>query len=104
MPQSYGITFPFALGNQFKSLAWMNKDIRRMCTRKKLLYKRANSSNSEVAWQQFKECSNKVKALVRKNHRDYNYGISVNAKRNPKKFWSYISSHRLRKFTMKICR
>ena len=79
---------------KFKSLAWMNKDIRKMCTRKKLLYKRAKSSGSEVAWQQFKECSNKVKALVRKSHRDYTYGISVNAKYNPKKFWSYISSLR----------
>ena len=79
---------------KFKSLVWMNKDIRKMCTRKKLLYKRAKSSDSEVAWQQFKECSNKVKALVRKSHRDYTYGISVNAKYNPKKFWSYISSLR----------
>ena len=70
----------------------MNKDIRKMCTRKKLLYKRAKSSGSGVAWQQFKECSNKVKALARKSHRDYTYGISVNAKYNPKKFWSYISS------------
>ena len=70
----------------------MNKDIRKMCTRKKLLYKRAKSSGSEVAWQKFKECSNKVKALVRKSHKDYTYGISVNAKYNPKKFWSYISS------------
>ena len=26
---------------KFKSLPWMNKDIRKMCTRKKLLYKRA---------------------------------------------------------------
>ena len=79
---------------KFKSLAWMNKDIRKMCTRKKLLYKRAKSSGSEVAWQQFKECSNKVKALVRKSHRDYTYDISVNVKYNPKKFWSYISSLR----------
>ena len=79
---------------KFKSLAWMNKDIRKMCTRKKLLYKRAKNSGSEVAWQQFKECSNKVKALGRKSHKDYTYGISVNAKYNPKKFWSYISSLR----------
>ena len=35
-----------------------------------------------------------MKALVRKSHRDYTYGISVNAKYNPKKFWSYISSLR----------
>ena len=35
--------------NKFKSLAWMNKDIRKMCTRKKLLYERAKSSGSEVA-------------------------------------------------------
>ena len=86
---------------KFKSLAWMNKDIRKMCTRKKLLYKRAKSSGSEVAWQQFKECSNKVKALVRKSHKDYTYGISVNAKYNPKKFWSYISS--LRKDCDNVC-
>ena len=86
---------------KFKSLAWMNKDIRKMCTRKRLLYKRAKNSGSEVAWQQFKECSNKVKALVRKSHKDYTYGIPVNAKYNPKKFWSYISS--LRKDCDNVC-
>lgn len=79
---------------KFKSLAWMNKDIRKMCTKKKLLYKRAKSSNSDVAWQQFKECSSKVKSLIRKSHRDYTHDISVNAKCNPKKFWSYIASQR----------
>ena len=80
--------------SKFKSLPWMTKEIRKMCTRKKLLYKRAKSSNSDVAWQQFKECSNKVKALIRKSHMDYTHDISVNAKRNPKKFWSYVSSQR----------
>ena len=92
--QSIDKSVPKKRVSKFKSLAWMNKDIRKMCTRKKLLYKRAKSSNSEVAWQQFKECSNRVKALVRKSHKDYTYGISVNAKYNPKKFWSYISSLR----------
>ena len=54
--------------SKFKSLPWMTKEIRKMCTRKKLLYKRAKSCNSDVAWQQFKECSNKVKALIRKSN------------------------------------
>ena len=99
--QSIDKSVPKKRVSKFKSLAWMNKDIRKMCTRKKLLYKRAKSSGSEVAWQQFKECSNKVKALVRKSHRDYTYGISVNAKYNPKKFWSYISS--LRKDCDNVC-
>ena len=48
----------------------MNKDVRKMCTRKKLLYKRA-------------------KRVVIGT-----YGISVNVKYNPKKFWSKISSLR----------
>ena len=63
-----------------------------MCTKKKLLYKKATSSNSDVAWQKFKECSNK--ALIRKSHKDYTYDISLNAKRYPKKFWSYVASKR----------
>ena len=58
--QSIDKSVPKKRVSKFKSLAWMNKDIRKMCTRKKLLYKRAKSSNSEVAWQQFKECSNRV--------------------------------------------
>ena len=80
--------------SKIKSLPWMTRDIRKMCTKKKLLYERAKSSNSNVAWQKFTECSNKVKALIRKSHKVYTYDISLNAKRNPKKFWSYVASKR----------
>ena len=80
--------------SKFKSLPWMTRDIRKMCTKKKLLYKRAESSNSDIAWQKFKECSNKVRAFIRKSHKDNTYNISLNAKRNPKKFWSYVASKR----------
>ena len=80
--------------SKFKSLPWMTRDIKKKCTKKKLLYKWAKSSNSDIAWQKFKECSNKVKPLIRNSHKDYTYDISLNAKRNPKKFWSYVASKR----------
>ena len=35
-----------------------------------------------------------MNALIRKSHKDYTYDISLNAKRNPKKFWSYVASKR----------
>ena len=74
------------------NLPWMNKEIRKLCTKKKMLYKRAKASKSAVAQQQFKDCSNKLKALIRKSHSSYTYSISKNFKSNPKKFWSYIAS------------
>ena len=35
-----------------------------------------------------------MKTLIRKSHKVYTYDISLNAKRNPKKFWSYVVSKR----------
>ena len=35
-----------------------------------------------------------MKTLIRKSHKDYTYDISLNAKHNPKKFWSYVASKR----------
>ena len=87
--------------SKFRSLPWVNKDVRKMCTKKKLLYKKAKCSKSDVAWCNFKQCSNKLKSLIRKNHKTYTYDISCNAKRNPKKFWSYVSS--LRKGSDNTC-
>ena len=74
------------------SLPWINKDIRKLCTKKKMLYKRSKVSKSPVALQQFKDCSNKLKAAIRKSHKNYTYDISANVKSNPKKFWSYVAS------------
>ena len=75
-----------------KNLPWMSKEIRKLCTKKKMLYKRAKLSKSAVVQQQFKDCSNRLKAMVRKSHSRYTYSISENFKSNPKKFWSYIAS------------
>ena len=57
-----------------------------------MLYKRAKRNNSEVAWQQFKEFSNKVETKIRKN--DKNFDISVNAKYNHKKIMSVASQRK----------
>ncbi len=76
------------------NLPWMTREIRKLCTKKKRLYKRAKLSKSAVAQQQFKDCSNRLKALIRKSHITYTNSISENFKSNPKKFWSYVASTR----------
>ena len=50
-----------------KSVPWMTKDIRKLCTKKKLLYKRFKKSGSIVVEQQFKDCSRKLKRAIRKS-------------------------------------
>ena len=70
----------------------MSIEIRKLCTKKKMLYKRAKLSKSAVAQQQFKDCSNRLKAMIRKSHSSHTYSISENFKSTPKKFWSYVAS------------
>ena len=74
------------------NLPWMTKEIRKLCTKKKMLYKRAKCSKSVVAQQQFKDCSRKLKSLIRKNHSMYTNTISNDYQTNPKRFWSYVAS------------
>lgn len=75
-----------------KNLPWMTKEIRKLCTKKKMLYKRSKCSKSVAAQQQFKDCSNKLKSLIRKSHSMYTYDISNDYGNNPKRFWSYVAS------------
>ena len=75
-----------------KSVFWMTKEIRKLCTRKKLLYKRFKKSGSHITEQQFKECSSNLKRAIRKSHSNYSLSISKIAGTNPKKFWNYVRS------------
>ena len=68
----------------------MSKGISKLCTKKKLLYKRFKKSGSLVAEQQFKECNSKLKKPIRRSHINYLLGISKTARSNPKNFWNYI--------------
>ena len=77
-----------------KNLPWMTREIRKLCTKKKMLYKRAKCSKSVAAQQQFKDCSRKLKSVIRKNHSMYTNTISNDYQTNPKRFWSYVASKR----------
>ena len=48
------------------SVPWVTRDIRKLCTRKKILYRRAKQSiKSDDAWRKFQDCSNRLKSCVR---------------------------------------
>ena len=85
-------TVPKKIVKKGKSVPWMTKEIRKLCTRKKILYKRFKNSGSHVVEKQFKECSKMLKKAIKKSHRSYSLGISQTAKSNPKKFWNYVRS------------
>ena len=76
-----------------RSVPWMTKDIKKLCTKKKRLYKKFKKSGCQVAEKQFKECSNNLKKTIRKRHSVYSLNISKTAGINPKKFWNYVRSN-----------
>ena len=63
----------------------MTKEIRKLCTRKRLLNKQFKRSGSHITEQQFKECSSNLKKAIWKSHNNYVLGISKIAGTNPKK-------------------
>ena len=71
----------------------MTKEIRKLCTRKRLLNKQFKRSGSHITEQQFKECSSNLKKkAIWKSHNNYVLGISKIAGTNPKKKWNYVRS------------
>jgi hypothetical protein len=85
-------TVPKKCVKKGKSVPWMSKEIRKICTKKKVLYKRFKKNNSHSNEQKFKECSKQLKNAIRRSHSNYSMGISKIAGSNPKKFWNYVRS------------
>ena len=96
-------TVPKKCVKKNRSVPWMSKEIRKLCTKKKILYKRFKKSSSHSAEQKFKECSKQLKKAIRKSHSNYSLGISKIAGTNPKKFWNYVRACKKTVFSAFLC-
>lgn len=71
---------------------WFTSQVKRAINKKKRLYSKAKSSNSDGDWQRYREQSNKCKAEIEASKEKFFNGDIVSMIiNNPKKFWKVIN-------------
>ncbi|XP_071963871.1 uncharacterized protein [Antedon mediterranea] len=75
-----------------KSFPWITPEIKKLCTKKRKLYKIAKQVGTEESINKFKSCSRELKKSIYCSHRDYVVNISNKATTDIKQFWAYIRS------------
>jgi len=77
---------------------WITSAIKRLSNKKKRLYTKARSSNSETDWSAYKEIKKLAQRESRKAHDSYVSNLissdDANCNNNNKRLWSYIKSKR----------
>ena len=73
-----------------QNVPWITSDIHELFHKRKRLWKKAKSTQLDVDWNKYKSLRNKVKSELNKSY--YQHVHSLIDSKNPKRFWSFITS------------
>ena len=75
---------------------WINRNLIKLCRKKKLLYKRAKKSSKESDWVNYRKLNNHLKKECNSARWRYINNLTEDLKSNtsPKPFWNYVKSKR----------
>ena len=71
---------------------WMQKNAMKIIRKKRKLWKHYTQSQDYQSYLAFKRVQNEVKSVVRKAKREFEKKLASDVKKNPKAFYSYLSS------------
>ena len=77
-----------------KHFTWLSDETLKMIKRKKRAFRKSKKTCKEEDIRKYKDISNAVRSLTRRDHNSHLEDITSNLTTNPKRFWNWIKSFR----------